>query len=115
MIISDEWLAPIGVDWETCSIRIAESDLEAMPQILREREVEAERLGAEARRVWRALYAPERRLATLARSCIDIHESLKLTHRLQIAKRGIWSRVALRRARVRLTQDMRRVRATRSV
>lgn len=114
VIISDEWLPPIGVDWETCSIRIAESDLKLLPEILREREREADGLGAEARRVWRAHYAPERRLTTLARSCIDIHESLRPTGRLQIATRGARSRVALRRARVRLTQDMRRIRTTRS-
>lgn len=113
VIISDEWLPPIGVDWETCSIRIAESDLKALPDILREREAEAEQLGAEARRVWRTQYAPERRLATLARACIDIHDSLKLTGRLQIATRGVRSRVALRRARVRLTHDMQWIRGAR--
>ena len=89
VIISDEWLPPIGVDWDTCSIRVAEADVKALPQLLRERESEAEQLGAEARRVWRANYAPERRLATLARSCIDIHESLKLSSRLQIAAGGV--------------------------
>lgn len=74
VIIADDWLAPPFVDWEACSIRIAEEDVDDLPAILREREGEARRLGEEARRVWARRYAPRHQFETLVRSCVDIHE-----------------------------------------
>jgi hypothetical protein len=75
VIISDDWLAPSGVSWSSCSIKIAESRVKDLPAVLREREGEAAALGASARQVWEQHFAPERRLATLVAACVEISEA----------------------------------------
>lgn len=58
VIISDEWAAIGDVDWDRCSIRIAESQVEALPALLAAKENEAETLGVNAGRVWERLFSP---------------------------------------------------------
>jgi hypothetical protein len=70
VIVSDDWLPPPFVDWETCSVRIAEQDLDRLPQVLREREAEAGVLGERAREVWERYFAPRRQLSTLVAGCL---------------------------------------------
>ncbi len=45
VIVSDEWLPPPFVDWDACSVRVAEDATADLPAILREREDEAAELG----------------------------------------------------------------------
>jgi hypothetical protein len=45
VIVSDGWLAPPLVDWESCSIQIPEKALSHLPAVLREREEDAAELG----------------------------------------------------------------------
>ncbi len=61
VIIGDEWVPPEAVDWECCSIRIAEKDIAGLPDYLARREGEAVELGRQARRVWEQFFSPERR------------------------------------------------------
>jgi hypothetical protein len=68
VIVSDGWLEPPFADWSACSIRIAESDVKSLPEILRARRDEASILGEAARRIWEDLFSPRRRLNTLLRS-----------------------------------------------
>lgn len=72
VIVSDQWLAPPFVDWESCAIRVAERDLRHIPAVLREREQEAAELGLRARAVWEQRYSPECALSTLLEACLDI-------------------------------------------
>jgi hypothetical protein len=75
VIVSDEWLPPPFVDWETCSIRVAERRISELPAIVREREGDAGPLGRRARRAWEEYFAPERQLATLISACLEIAEA----------------------------------------
>jgi hypothetical protein len=70
VIVSDEWLPPPFVDWTSCSLRVPEASVEELPELLRSREPEAERLGRAARRVWERLFSPERQLQTLIDACL---------------------------------------------
>jgi hypothetical protein len=87
VVVSDGWLAPPFVDWDSCSVRIAEKDLRHLPAILREREADAEALGIQARVVWERRYAPPTMLNTLAESCLDIAE-YRLSGRSRCAMAG---------------------------
>ena len=88
VIVADEWLPPPFVDWDSCSIRVAERDLNHLPAILREREGEAEALGRRARIVWEQRYSPAGMLGTLAESCLDIAtEDRSVGGRLRMAAR----------------------------
>jgi hypothetical protein len=58
VILSDDWAPVPGVDWDSCSIRMAESDVQELPRLLREREHDAARLGQNARRIWEQLFSP---------------------------------------------------------
>jgi len=87
VVVADDWLAPPFVDWDSCSVRIAEKDLRHLPAILREREADAEALGIQARVVWERRYAPPTMLNTLAESCLDIAE-YRLSGRSRCAMAG---------------------------
>lgn len=75
VVVSDDWLAPPFVDWESCSVRVAERDVARLPDLLREREAEADELGRRARAAWERWYAPERQLSTLVAGCLRAAES----------------------------------------
>jgi Exostosin family len=70
VVISDEWLPPPFVDWNLCSIRVPESRVLDLPEILREREPEAKALGREARLVWECYFSPQHQLRTLVQACL---------------------------------------------
>ena len=74
IIISDEWTAPIGPNWEECSVRILERDILKIPTLLKEKENQWEELGEKARNAWEkwfsVKYAPE----TIVKSCLEINE-----------------------------------------
>lgn len=70
VVLSDDWLPPPFVDWGSCSVRVAEKDVSRLPDLLRERESEARKLGERARKAWERWYAPERQLSTLVQGCL---------------------------------------------
>ena len=101
VVISDDWMPPPFVDWEACSIRIAEDEVRRLPQILREREPEAAALGAQARAAWEQWFAPDRRLAFTTAACRDIEQSgaLRRATRNRIAIRSLATRPFANRLR----------------
>jgi len=58
VIIADDWIAPIGPDWDAFSVRVAERNLQEIPAILREHERDAREMGRIARAEWERFYAP---------------------------------------------------------
>ena len=75
VIISDEWLPPPFVEWESCSIRVPESEVDSISDKLRERAPDATRLGRQARLVWEQFFSPDRQLQTIVRSAVAVHNS----------------------------------------
>ncbi len=61
VIIGDEWVPPEAVDWERCSIRVAERDIGGLSALLARRAGEAAELGRQARLAWERFFSPERR------------------------------------------------------
>ncbi len=60
VILSDSWVAPAGVPWETCSLRVPEAAAESIPEMLAsvppERVLE---MAANARRVWQSWFSQD--------------------------------------------------------
>jgi hypothetical protein len=110
VIVSDDWLAPPFVEWESCSIRIAERDLYRLPAVLREREQDAVALGLRARAVWEQRYSPEAMLDTLVEACLDIDPAQRrLASRLRMVGRSATNRSTARKLARKLKLGTRRV------
>jgi hypothetical protein len=59
VILADDWAPIVGIDWKSCSIRIPESEIETIPEILETRLEEAPALGAAALSYWERFFSPE--------------------------------------------------------
>lgn len=60
VIISDHWVAPEGLPWDSIAVRVAQAEITRLPAILEAEGARAEDLGAGAQAVWRDKLAPDR-------------------------------------------------------
>jgi hypothetical protein len=72
VIISDDWVAPPGPDWDACSVRVAESQIESIPGLLETLEPRAGEMGREARRQWEDWFAPNVQFHRIVDWCLQI-------------------------------------------
>lgn len=75
VILSDEWVAPNGPDWDDFSLRIPESEWEEIPRILAERAQDWQEMGHAARENWERWFAP----AVQPAHALDMVEDLLTT------------------------------------
>jgi hypothetical protein len=59
VIISDQWVAPEGPQWETFSLRIKEKEIAAIPELLESCEMQAEMMAQRARQAWDEWFSRE--------------------------------------------------------
>lgn len=97
VIISDEWQPIPGIDWNTCSLRIAEKDVSRLEGILREREGDAAQLGQTAQDVWRDHFADGARERGMLSDLLDLHHTCKRPRDFESLKR-LWHSRAFYRA-----------------
>lgn len=72
VIISDEWVPPEGPAWDQFSIRVAEDDVDRIPDILRAHADDALRMGKKAREAWEAWFAPQSCFHRVTEWCLEI-------------------------------------------
>lgn len=72
VIISDDWVAPKGPDWNSFSLRIQEKDINTICYVLSAKEHEAPAMGQKARLAWQHYYAKEKIFSTVINSYLDI-------------------------------------------
>jgi hypothetical protein len=72
IIISDAWVPPDGPAWPAFSIRLAESKLDLIPSLIKERLPEAEEMGRRARREWEKWFSSQRRMVVAAAAIEDL-------------------------------------------
>jgi hypothetical protein len=82
VILSDEWVPPEGPDWNTFSLRVAEQNVEQIPDLLEEHEHEASIMGARARTAWEDWFAPDVLFHRVAEWCLDIQAERSLPESL---------------------------------
>jgi hypothetical protein len=112
VIISDQWVPPEGPRWNDFSISVPESSMEAIPQILKEAEDRAAKMGAEARRQWEAWYAPDVLFHHMVEACLSIKNSRRMPESLaaRLPSRRFW-RLRIRHAKSWLVKSLSRRRA----
>jgi hypothetical protein len=59
LIVADQWVAPEGPDWASCSIRVNEHDIARIEQIAVDAEPRWDEMAANARQVWNEWFADE--------------------------------------------------------
>jgi len=72
VILSDQWVPPAGPDWKTFTIRVRESSVSLLGQILRDHEHEAHEQGRTARHAWREFFAEDVLFHHVTEACLDI-------------------------------------------
>ncbi len=67
VIISDPYVLPEGIDWEACSVRVAENQVHRIPQILESYESRWQEMALNARAAWEAHYSDAHLLGEIGR------------------------------------------------
>jgi hypothetical protein len=75
VIISDDWQPIPDINWDSCSIRIPESKVGFVEDILKERSDDANILGTEARKVWEANFDDGIREEKMLQKAIVLHKN----------------------------------------
>jgi len=75
VIISDEWQAPEGPDWDSFSLRVEEKHIREIPQLLEAREPEFEAMAQRAREAYVEWFALDVRFHHWARMCAELLQS----------------------------------------
>ena len=77
VILADEWVPPVGPEWERFSVTIPEADVLELPRLLASRESDAREMGIVARQQWERWFAPPVLFDTVADWCLDIQRAGK--------------------------------------
>jgi Exostosin family len=72
VVISDQWVPHAGPDWDSFCVRVAESEIERLPGILRARTGEARAMGERARHEWERWVAPDVALQRMVEAAADL-------------------------------------------
>jgi hypothetical protein len=75
VILSDAWQPNDGVDWNSCSIRVAERDVANLPCILEEHADQAGEMGRRARLEWENWFSEKARFHRVVQWCLDIRNA----------------------------------------
>lgn len=72
IILSDVWHPNDGVDWDSFSFRVPESEVDRIPRLLKENEHRAVVMGENARREWEKWFSPEVVFHHVVEQCLEI-------------------------------------------
>jgi len=75
VIISDDWRPPEGPDWEAFSFRVAEAEIDQIPDLLERHEHRAPEMGRRAREAWENWFSAEATFHRVTEWCLDIQAS----------------------------------------
>jgi len=75
VIIADQWVSPRGPAWDRFSIRIAESDVRQLPNVLEQYEEDAAAMGRRARHAWENWFSPMAGFHRTVQWCLQIEEA----------------------------------------
>jgi hypothetical protein len=95
VIIADQWVAPEGPDWSSCSIRVKEREVDQIPEILEAHENQAEEMGQKARQVWEDWFARESIFHRTVEWCLDIQSQRpvsEMLHRFSVVRQLVHPR-----------------------
>ena len=75
VIISDQWVPPVGPEWSTFSLRVKQSQIAEIPEMLERCEPNAGRMGQLARTAWEDWFSPEASFHRIVEWCLELNRS----------------------------------------
>jgi len=75
VIVSDQWLPPVGPDWDSFSVRVGESEVQTIPAALEERADEAAAMGELARAAWLEWFSESVSFHSVIEWCLELTAS----------------------------------------
>jgi hypothetical protein len=90
VIIADAWAPPRGVDWNEFSIRVRESEIDRIPQLLESREHEAAAMGQAAREAYQRFFSVDGSFDWIAER---VRQVLEGAYRRGFSPPGFWPRL----------------------
>ena len=72
VIVSDQWVAPDGPDWDGFSLRVSEDRIDAIPALLETRAPDARAMGEAARRAWLDWFSERASFHRTVEWCLDL-------------------------------------------
>lgn len=82
VILSDDWVPPVGPDWAAFSLRVPEADVGRVPALLERAEYRAAAMGAAARRAWEQWFARDVCFHRIVEWCLSIRAARQCPERL---------------------------------
>jgi hypothetical protein len=82
VILSDPWVPPEGPDWESFSLRVPESRVGELPELLQAVEPQAEAMAEKALVAWNTWFAKDVAFHRLVGWCLSIQASRRLPERV---------------------------------
>jgi hypothetical protein len=81
VLLSDKYDLPKGPDWDSFLLRIPESRLKEIPQILDAHVAESSELGYRARAAWEQWFAPDKVFNNIISVCVRLGGERKVAER----------------------------------
>ena len=81
VILSDDWVEPLGPCWDKFTVRIPEKDFARVPELLETREAEAVPMGLLARAQWEEWFSEQACFHRVVEWCLQIKERRRLPER----------------------------------
>lgn len=102
VVISDEWVPPAGIDWSTCSLRLAENEAATVGERLEAIEASWPALAETAQRTYDTWFAPDVWFHRVIELCGEVLEAGETGFARQWTQLETW-RVAARYAKAQVT------------
>ena len=74
VVISDQWVPPIGPAWDRFSITVPERHIHTIPSLLDQHREESASMGRAARDAWLEWFSPQVSFHRIVESCLALHE-----------------------------------------
>ena len=75
VILADDWQPHGQIPWEEFSIKVAEQDVQRLPEILEQHQHRVVEMGARARQVWEEYFSEKIRFHRVVELCLDIQRN----------------------------------------
>ncbi|MDB9442163.1 exostosin family protein [Sphaerospermopsis kisseleviana CS-549] len=72
VIISDDWIPQVGIDWSSCSIRIPESEIQRIPEILKSQLANAKQLGIKSLLTWNSFFSEQKKFSIFLQQILTL-------------------------------------------
>jgi hypothetical protein len=74
VIISDQWVPPVGPLWKTFSIRVNEREIDRIPGLLEDYEPQAQAIAMAARAAWEEWFSIEAVFHRIVEWCLELRQ-----------------------------------------